>query len=1084
MAISWGTAVCDSTNCFRIGYEFSQSPTSVSSGTASVTLTLKIYLGTKYNAWDSGVSWAISNGFSASGSTSFNHTSGTAWSSSNVTLLATRSKTVTTSYSSAITTTISASVTGLSAIAGTAYVSGSWTTAKRPYSPPAAPDSLSATRASDAQVNLAWSNNSSTGAPYDNIVVQRYDWAGGSYGTVATLAGSATSYNMTGHVANKKYSYRIYATNSAGASAYVYAGPVYTTPAAPTSVAAARSGNDIVVTWVDNSPYNDSVELWHSANGVRDASSMGLISSDVTTATHVAPATGVQHSYEVRSRVESGLYSAYSTASNQVKVNDDPPTAPTAVTPANAATVTVPNPTLGATLTAIATGQTQKAQWQFASNSGFTTDIKTITEADADLRASGATTEAPTLAALTLPNGTWYLRARAIDKNGVAGPWSATNTVTVNTPVPPTPTAVTPASGASVTTMTPTLGGTLGTDGAGRTQKMEWQLATNSGFTTNLRTITEGDADLRASGATTEVVPDASKIYGNGTWYIRGRAVAQDGAVSAWTAGTTFTLSMAAPPTPTAITPTAGSTVTTNTPTLGVTLGAATEGRRSKAEWQLATDSGFTANVKTITEADADLRLSGTTTEAIPTGSKLSQTTWYVRARAIDEYGQAGSWTGSQTLIVAHQPTATATSPTGDRTIAYGTNTTFSWTFSDPAPGDAQSAYQIIVERNDTGVVLYDSTKVTSSANSANVASASLLKDVKMRWKVIVWDADNVASAASPYQLFTLSDVPAPTITSPTEGQQLTTGQPTISWSNDAGTTQATYRVVITRTSDGATVLDSGTVSATVTTYTAPNTVLENSIAYAVTVYITDTAGLVGSDTNNFTTQYQSPDPVTYTVDASGYEDLGYINIDWATMPPDDFFVQWNVYRRLTGTLDWVLLAAYTDSTTTQHHDWTATAGDTWEYAVTQLAGRSGTVLESPLNGDPISSLASGTHYWLINPLDETENLQLDHVTSDSFSDSFEQAELIIIGRGRKMNLGTRFGYDGSLTAQLRDGVLSAREKRKALETIKRSLTSYYLRNPFGDLLEVSLADLQFSRVSGVGTAEYVDVTIPYKEVF
>ena len=42
MAITWGAAQADSTNAFRIGYELTMSPSTVSSSTSSVTLTVKL----------------------------------------------------------------------------------------------------------------------------------------------------------------------------------------------------------------------------------------------------------------------------------------------------------------------------------------------------------------------------------------------------------------------------------------------------------------------------------------------------------------------------------------------------------------------------------------------------------------------------------------------------------------------------------------------------------------------------------------------------------------------------------------------------------------------------------------------------------------------------------------------------------------------------------------------------------------------------------------------------------------------------------------------------------------------------------
>lgn len=765
----------------------------------------------------------------------------------------------------------------------------------------------------------------------------------------------------------------------------------------------------------------------------------------------------------------------------------DLPAIPTSVTPASGATVTVPNPTLGGTMAAIATGQSQKMEWQFATDSGFTANVKTVTEAAGDLRASGATTESPSVATLSLTNGTWWIRGRAIDQYGVAGSYSTGVSFTVNVPALPVPTAVTPAASSTVTTMTPTLGATLGVDGAGRLQKAEWQLATDSGFTANVRSIVELDADLRASGATTEVTPSGSKITFNlgTTWFVRARSVGNDGTTSAWSAGQSFTLSMAAPPTPTTIIPAAGATVTSNTPTLGATLSAATEGRTVKAEWQLATDSGFTANVRTITEAAGDLRISGATTEVIPVGSKLFQTLWYIRARAIDQYGQTGSYSASQTFTVAHLPTASPTSPIADTTVLYQT-TAFNWTFSDPASGDSQTAYQLIVERNDTGAVVFDTAKTASTSSTRSLTTANLgsLKDIKLRWKVRVWDLDDVVGNYSAYQLFTLSDIPVVTITAPTAGQQITTGQPTVTWSLDAPTTQASRQLVFKRTSDNATVHDSGVLSGTSLSYTPSATILENLTNYSVTVTVVDTNGMSGSSARSFSTLYQVPDTVIFTVDASAYETLGYINIDWSAMIADNFFVDWRVYRRLAGATEWDLQNVFTNQSVTNYHDWTATTGDTWEYTVTQTAGRSGAILES-VPAASAGVLAVGSHYWLINPVDESTNLKLANVTSDSYTDDYEEAELIIIGRGRKMNQGTRFGYSGELLCQFRDSDEStARQKRQELQILKRAGATYFLRNPFGDVFEVSVGNLGISRIAGVGTSEFVDVTIPYKEVF
>lgn len=767
-----------------------------------------------------------------------------------------------------------------------------------------------------------------------------------------------------------------------------------------------------------------------------------------------------------------------------VVVYSELPAAPTAVTPAAGATVTTPNPALGGTMSAISTGQTQRMEWQFATNSTFTTNVQTYTESTGDLRASGATTEAPTTSQLALTNGTWWVRGRVIDQYGIYGPYSAGQSFTVNTPVLPTPTTVVPASGATVTTMTPSLSLTLVSDPAGRLQKGEWQIALDAGFVNSVRSVVELDSDLKASGVATEVLPSSIKITSDDgtTWYIRGRSVGNDGSVSAWTAGTTFTLAMAAPPVPTAITPANGATVSTGVPTVGATLGGVTDGsgRKVRAQWQFATNNTFTTNVVTVTQSTDNLRTSGSTLDL---GPSLFQGLWYMRARELDDYGQAGAYSATQSFTVTHIPTASPTYPASDQFILYGT-TAFTWSFSDPFVSDSQTAYQIIIERNDTGAQVYDSGKILSTAQTANIAVGSQPKDVKLRWKIRVWDQDNAVGNYSPYQLYTLSDLPIVTVTSPTNNQAIGSGQPTVTWTVDAATTQVSYRLLFKKISDGSTVYDTGTVNSSSKSVTAPYTILENNTSYSVTVYVTDTAGMTGSLVRNFSTSYQAPPTVVFTADGSTYDTLGYINVDWSTQVPDGFFIDWRVYRRLSTGTTWELVYVTNNQTVSHWHDWTATAGDQWVYAVTQTGGRSGLILESALVASaPV--LADGSHYWLINPNDETDNLRISHVVSDSFSDDYDEAEIIIIGRGRKMNHGTRFGYDGELQAELRDDEFgTAREKRLHLQLIKAARIAYQMRNPFGDVLTVTVGNLKISRIAGVGTSEFCDVTIPYKEVF
>lgn len=333
MAITWGAAQADSTNAFRIGYELTMSPSTVSSSTSSVTLTVKLYLGTKYYANDSGVDWSIGAGFSpGSGSKSFDHNSSTAWSSSNVTLLSTVSRSVSTSYSANVTGTVNAYVTGLVAIAGTASVPVSWNIPKRPVSAPAAPTGCSHTRASDTQHTVTWSNTSPTNsaAPYQNVEVERQTNEG-SWARIATV-GVVTSYTDKSTVANRKYKYRVRAKNSGGVSGYSTDSSFMTTPDAPSSVVAKKTGASIALTWVDNSPWNTGIQVWHAADGVWDASPLATLGA-VTSWTDTAPSPSVTHTYRLKATTTTpSLASAYSSPSDVVQLLGAP-LAPTQLSP-------------------------------------------------------------------------------------------------------------------------------------------------------------------------------------------------------------------------------------------------------------------------------------------------------------------------------------------------------------------------------------------------------------------------------------------------------------------------------------------------------------------------------------------------------------------------------------------------------------------------------------------------------------------------------------------------------------------------------------------------------------------------------
>lgn len=343
MAISWGTEVKNSSgNGMRVGYEFSQSPSSVGSGTSSVVVTCKVYVWTRRSVYDSSNSFSVSGDFSWSGSANISHGG-----NGGTTLVRTLTRTVSPSYSGTVKSSVSVSLSGIAPISGTARASGSHNTGKRPITAPDAPSNASVARSSDSRQNVAWTRNnpSTSSKPYQSQELQRWAISDQVWRTIANLSASSSSYADSSTGANQQYRYRVRSKNSAGASGWAYTPYISTTPAAPTGLKAVKSGGNIRITWsIAGIRKLNGVEIWLTQDGVDAGSRHILLSGSPTSWTHPAPAAGSTWRYRVKSMVapngsaETGpsIYSAFSGRSNIVQLLA-PPAAPTKLSPSSGA---------------------------------------------------------------------------------------------------------------------------------------------------------------------------------------------------------------------------------------------------------------------------------------------------------------------------------------------------------------------------------------------------------------------------------------------------------------------------------------------------------------------------------------------------------------------------------------------------------------------------------------------------------------------------------------------------------------------------------------------------------------------------
>lgn len=308
MAISWGSWVDNgSGNGMRVGIDFTQSPSSVSSGTSSVTVTLRVYVETRASVSDSTNSLKISGAFDWSGDVSISHGGG-----GGTTLVRTMSRSVSTSYTSTRSTSASVSLSGINAIPGTATESASHTTAKRPVTAPKAPTSVKSTR-TGTSIKTSWTRNPTTAQPYNEIRFEQ-QINGGSWALVGEWSGTSTTHTMTGRTPNSSYRYRVRAQNSAGNSAWAY-GPTLTIPpnppAAPSNATVTRSSDTRqIIKWTRGSspataPVTQQVvSRWDLQGNVWK--NIATVSGSVASFTDSSTKANNQYRYRVQSKNSAG----------------------------------------------------------------------------------------------------------------------------------------------------------------------------------------------------------------------------------------------------------------------------------------------------------------------------------------------------------------------------------------------------------------------------------------------------------------------------------------------------------------------------------------------------------------------------------------------------------------------------------------------------------------------------------------------------------------------------------------------------------------------------------------------------------
>lgn len=544
-------------------------------------------------------------------------------------------------------------------------------------------------------------------------------------------------------------------------------------------------------------------------------------------------------------------------------------------------------------------------------------------------------------------------------------------------------------------------------------------------------------------------------------------------------------------PTPTALVPTNSSTVTTSTPAVSAAVSVVDTGAiLTRRSWEFSQSITFASGVIAFSDS---AYINGPNT-AIPwgaVGQRLVQGTWYARVRAVSQFGTTGvntsAYSATSTFTVSHPATSTSHTPAGATSRQYATSITLDWQFADPdLVNDGQTRYRVQMWRTSNPTTILDSGLVVST-NTQHTFSSGITtawKDNEIRWKVQTYDIDNLSVGYSPEFSFYLRDLPVVSISSPATGGVVSTATPTITWitSMTAGRTQAQYKVDIINNGTSALLASSGFLAGTATTWTPSAPAVSVGPTFAVTVTVIDNTGLTGTDTNTFTSDYVAPTTATFSLNGTNYPATGRNSLDWSGATADGTFVAWRVYRRNVGDLPWTLLSEFTDVAVRTYNDYTAPSQVAVQYAVVQAVENFGVTIEGNYVGQ--TTVGTLTKYMLLCPADDSLNMILHEVNGESFEDEQEMAAVEIIGRGRRVEYGTRFGIKGTLSGTFRDQLTaSARTQRLQLEALRDSGLSVYLVNPFGDVWQVGMMAAKLDRVAGVALHELATFAIDYEQI-
>lgn len=345
--------------------------------------------------------------------------------------------------------------------------------------------------------------------------------------------------------------------------------------------------------------------------------------------------------------------------------------------------------------------------------------------------------------------------------------------------------------------------------------------------------------------------------------------------------------------------------------------------------------------------ANISLTWAETGFSAIPYGESVA---YDMRAR--DTNGVWSDWSANRTISINAYPNKPSNlDPAGGRVV---TNLPkLKGTVTDPDNSAPLSSVQARI-KNEAGTVLFTRSMTLDPGSSSRYGyqtdGTDLASFGNYKWDMVASDG-TLTGQYSNEETFTYAAGPSVAITAPTAEQQLSSSTPTFAWT---AATQATARLDIFNSVTGAFVIGADITDAVTKSWVVPAGYLQDSGFYTFQVIVTDSLGLTGTATQDFSVVYTVPPAVpNFTASAlalGGDNKPSVAFLAWEAVT-DPTFTEYIIKRRLAGTLagdsSEIILRRIPSISQVTFTDTNPISGVGYIYTLTKLIANGSDLLES-----------------------------------------------------------------------------------------------------------------------------------------